>query len=110
MLQKFVWNFLLAVILCAPALIVHAQATWMTDNAAVLSKKQLNEIALPGAHDAGTFAIETTKNSGINIGGGVRLFQSKYVSFFARQQAAQANFVVRFGVFRLGENAGAHDG
>ncbi len=41
----------------------------MTDNAALLGKKQLNEIAVPGAHDAGTFAIETSKNSGINLGG-----------------------------------------
>ncbi len=35
----------------------------MTANAALLGKKQLNEIAIPGAHDAGTFAIESTKDS-----------------------------------------------
>ena len=46
---------------------VCAQATWMTDNAALLGKKRLNEIAVPGAHDAGTFAIETSKNSGVNL-------------------------------------------
>ncbi len=38
----------------------------MTENAAILGKKQLNEIALPGAHDAGTFAIESAKNSSGN--------------------------------------------
>ena len=35
----------------------------MTANAALLGKKQLNEIAIPGAHDAGTFAIESSKDS-----------------------------------------------
>ena len=40
----------------------------MTDNAALLGRKQLNEIAIPGAHDAGTFAIETSKNSEIGLG------------------------------------------
>ncbi len=40
----------------------------MSDNAAILSKKQLNEIALPGAHDAGTFAISATKTSESNSG------------------------------------------
>ncbi|HVE59969.1 MAG TPA: phosphatidylinositol-specific phospholipase C domain-containing protein, partial [Pyrinomonadaceae bacterium] len=40
----------------------------MSDNAAILGKKQLNEIALPGAHDAGTFAITASKNTGITFG------------------------------------------
>ncbi len=40
----------------------------MTDNAAVLGAKQLNEIALPGAHDAGTFAIAASKSTGITLG------------------------------------------
>ncbi len=35
----------------------------MTANAALLGKKQLNEIAIPGAHDAGTYAIENSKDS-----------------------------------------------
>ena len=40
----------------------------MSDNAAILGKKQLNEIALPGAHDAGTFAITASKSTGISLG------------------------------------------
>lgn len=47
---------------------VFCQATWMKDNAEILGKKQLNQITLPGAHDAGTFAITASKKSGINIG------------------------------------------
>jgi hypothetical protein len=70
MLQKFVCNCLLLIFLSASVSSIYAQASWMTDNAAILGKKQLNEIALPGAHDAGTFAIETSKNTGIKIGGG----------------------------------------
>ena len=70
MLQNFFRNCLTAMIfLSAFTLIARAQATWMTDNAALLGKKQLNEIALPGAHDAGTFAITESKNGGFKIGG-----------------------------------------
>ena len=69
MLQKIVCNCLLAIILSAFVSNIYAQAIWMTDNAVILGKKQLNEIALPGAHDAGTFAIETSENTGIKIGG-----------------------------------------
>ena len=68
MLQNHVRNFLLAIILSAFTVNVFAQATWMSDNAALLSKKQLNEIALPGAHDAGTFAISTSKKSDASSG------------------------------------------
>lgn len=67
MLQKFVCNCFLLIFLSASVSNIFAQATWMTDNAAILGKKQLNEIALPGAHDAGTFAIETPKNTDIKI-------------------------------------------
>jgi hypothetical protein len=66
--QKSVRNFLLAIILSAFAVNSYAQATWMSDNAVLLGKKQLNEIALPGAHDAGTFAISTSKKSESNSG------------------------------------------
>lgn len=47
-----------------------AQPAWMSDSAAILGKKSLNEIVLPGAHDAGTYAIDTSKTSGIRLGGG----------------------------------------
>lgn len=70
MLGKSVRYLLLPVIiLLSLASILKAQATWMSDNAALLGKKQLNEITLPGAHDAGTFAISASKNQGINLGG-----------------------------------------
>ena len=68
--QKTVWYLSFSMILFVSASNIFAQPTWMSDNAALLGKKQLNEIALPGAHDAGTFAIETSKNSGIGIGSG----------------------------------------
>ena len=64
MLQKIAGHLLFSIILAAFVPDIRAQATWMTDNAAVLGKKQLNEIALPGAHDAGTFAIETSNKMG----------------------------------------------
>lgn len=41
---------------------IYAQATWMTDNAAQLGNKQLNEIALPGTHDTGTYSIAAKKS------------------------------------------------
>jgi len=69
MLKQFFCKCLvLAIIWAAFALIVNAQANWMSDNAAILGKKQLNEIALPGAHDAGTFAIAASKSKGITFG------------------------------------------
>lgn len=69
MLKRFFRNgFLLAKIFLAGVLSVNAQPTWMSDNAALLGTKQLNEIALPGAHDAGTFAIAATKSKGISLG------------------------------------------
>jgi hypothetical protein len=42
-----------------------AQPNWMNDNAAILGKLQLNQIALPGTHDAGSFGIIPPKKSGI---------------------------------------------
>ncbi|MBS1797676.1 MAG: hypothetical protein JSS81_27890 [Acidobacteria bacterium] len=45
-----------------------AQATWMGDNAALLGKKQLNELVIPGTHDTGTFGIIATKSKGIGLG------------------------------------------
>ena len=59
--QIYVRTFLTAIITLAFAVNSYAQETWMSDNAALLSKKQLNEITLPGAHDAGTFAISASK-------------------------------------------------
>ncbi len=46
-------------------LIAYSQPDWMTRNAAILGPKRLNEIAIPGAHDAGTFAIVIPKGSGL---------------------------------------------
>lgn len=69
MLKQFISNgLILAIIFSAFVWTVNAQTTWMSDNAAILGKKQLNEIALPGAHDAGTFAIAASKNTGISLG------------------------------------------
>lgn len=65
--RKITFCCLFLIFLSAFSSSIYAQATWMTDNAALLGKKPLNEIALPGAHDAGTFAIETSKKSGINL-------------------------------------------
>lgn len=47
-----------------------SQPTWMADNAAILGKKRLNEIAIPSAHDAGTFAIAPAKRTDILFGQG----------------------------------------
>jgi hypothetical protein len=58
------------IIFFAGVLNTAAQPDWMSANAALLGKKQLNEIALPGAHDAGTFPIKSTKNNGSTFGGG----------------------------------------
>lgn len=66
--QFFCKGLILAIIFSAFVWTVSAQATWMGDNAAILGKKQLNEIALPGAHDAGTFAITPSKSKGITFG------------------------------------------
>jgi hypothetical protein len=41
-----------------------AQPNWMSENAAILGKKQLNEIALPATHDTGSFAIDKAKYKG----------------------------------------------
>ncbi len=69
MLKQFFRNCLiLAIILSAFVWTANAQANWMSANAAILGKKQLNEIALPGAHDAGTFAITPSKSKGITFG------------------------------------------
>ncbi len=69
MLKKNLFKCLfLPIIWSAFGLIVNSQATWMSDHAALLGKKQLNEIALPGAHDAGTFAINASKNNTIKLG------------------------------------------
>jgi hypothetical protein len=47
-----------------------SQARWMADNAAILGKKRLNEIAIPAAHDAGTYAIASAKRTDIIFGNG----------------------------------------
>lgn len=47
-----------------------AQPNWMAENGALLGKKQLNQIVLPGAHDAGTYAIKEAKSSNVRLGGG----------------------------------------
>lgn len=70
MKKAFVCSFGAAIISLAFVVCVFPQANWMTENAAALNKKQLNEIALPGAHDAGTFAIEAAKTGRFKIGDG----------------------------------------
>ena len=47
-----------------------AQVNWITTNSAILGRKQLNEIALPGAHDAGTFSINFAKSTNVRLGSG----------------------------------------
>jgi len=49
---------------------VFSQPGWMGDNAVILGKKRLNEIAIPGAHDAGTFAIASAKRTDVLLGKG----------------------------------------
>jgi hypothetical protein len=58
---KIFCNLLFSIALCSN---IFAQATWMTDNAAVIGKKNLNEIALPGTHDAGSFTIDLDNYKG----------------------------------------------
>jgi hypothetical protein len=58
------------IIALAGAIDLFGQPDWMSANAALMGKKQLNELALPGAHDAGTFPIKSTKSNGITFGGG----------------------------------------
>ena len=65
---KFLIYLLLSPILLASAPPIFSQATWMADNAAILGKKRLNEIAIPGAHDAGTFVIAAAKKRDIILG------------------------------------------
>ncbi len=65
MLQKIIFNLLLLSILSVK---IFSQANWITENSAILGKKQLNQIALPGAHDAGTFTITSSKSKGIGLG------------------------------------------
>lgn len=71
MRKTFVYKCLFsAMFVCLFNLSVNAQSVWITDNAALLGQKQLNEIALPGAHDAGTYAITASKSKGISLGEG----------------------------------------
>jgi hypothetical protein len=42
----------------------YAQPDWMSVNSAILGKKQINEIAIPGAHDAGSYTIDRTNYRG----------------------------------------------
>ncbi len=59
---------ILSIALAAPN--VFSQPSWMADNAAILGKKRLNEIAIPSAHDAGTYAIASAKRTDILFGRG----------------------------------------
>ncbi len=65
--KRIIFAFFL---ILAVASIACSQATWMADNAAILGKKRLNEIAIPSAHDAGTFAIAQAKRTDILFGKG----------------------------------------
>ncbi len=60
--------FLLILSSFSGATVVFCQPTWMGDNAPLLAAKRLNEIALPGAHDAGTFAIPPAKKTDVIFG------------------------------------------
>ncbi len=60
MLKTFLYKLL--IILSLSVVNICAQATWMTDNANLLGTKQLNEIAMPGTHDTGTFTIAAKKS------------------------------------------------
>src|SRR4051812_6471245 len=79
MSKKRAFAILLAIILSAPVLNIYSQARWMTDNAAIIEKKQLNQIALPGAHDAETFGITLSKNSGIGLSDGLSSPDNKQI-------------------------------
>ena len=70
MLKNCILMVLLVMAIAAIAPGCYAQATWMGDNASILGRKRLNEIALPGAHDAGTFAIAPAKGTDILLGKG----------------------------------------
>lgn len=59
--------FLCSLLIIFPVFNNYSQPNWMTVNSSVLGNKQLNQIALPGAHDAGTFEIEAAK-SNIRLG------------------------------------------
>lgn len=61
-------KLMILVIFLVFAATAFGQSSWMTDNASLLGPKKLNEIAIPGAHDAGTFAISPNKAKGVRIG------------------------------------------
>lgn len=62
--------FLFIIVLAAVTVNGFAQPAWMADNAFILGEKRLNEIAIPAAHDAGTFAIADAKRTDILFGKG----------------------------------------
>ena len=66
MLNKLIYVLLLF----APFSTTLAQPNWMSVNSTILGKKRLNEIAIPGAHDAGTFPISASKGGRFKLGGG----------------------------------------
>lgn len=79
-MTKIAFNLLLsAIVLLSLAICIYPQARWMSDNSAILRNKQLNAVALPGAHDAGTFAIAATAGSTIGSGDGLMSPDNKNV-------------------------------
>ncbi len=79
-MAKILADLLLSVtIFLSLAVCIYPQARWMSDNSTILGKKQLNQIALPGAHDAGTFAISSTAGSTIGSGDGLASPDNKNV-------------------------------
>jgi len=66
-ISRIAFAFFLTVTVAATG---SAQPTWMADNAALLGKKRLNEIKIPGVHDAGTFAIVSAKRTAVLYGKG----------------------------------------
>ncbi|MCU0239353.1 MAG: hypothetical protein MUC29_07915 [Pyrinomonadaceae bacterium] len=76
MFQKIIFSLLLFSIFFVKAI---GQANWMTENSKILGNKQLNEIALPGAHDAGTFTISSSKGIGLSKDDGISSPDNKQI-------------------------------
>ena len=70
MQKRFFSHLIFAIISTTFVAGIYAQPDWITVNSTILGNKQLNEIALPGAHDAGTFSINAAKNNNVRLGTG----------------------------------------
>ena len=70
MLKTFLCHLIFSLISTTFVSNIYAQPDWISANAAMLGNKQLNEITLPGAHDAGTFSISFAKSTNVRLGSG----------------------------------------